>query len=181
MSPYWQQGLIVLAAAGLAPLPGSEADFTSMTKMFNFRIFFFLIMQLGIIWATWRTGRPVYTWPKEKKKNLKLLAEFLTIKPLVFLFLSSASVSPPTSFFFSPVFSVVRPTFLCLQVTLWLKLKLINQLKSSHLQLTAGPWKHGYKGSFMPLCKEGINYRSTCCPWTRFCFAGWYLIFGAYC
>ena len=72
----------------------------------------------------------------------------------------------------------MRPTFLCLQVTRWLKLKLINQLKSSHLQLTAGPGKHVYKGSFMPSYKEGINYRCTCCPGTWFCFAVWYLIFG---
>lgn len=72
----------------------------------------------------------------------------------------------------------MRPTFLCLQVTRWLKLKLINQLKSSHLQLTAGPGKHVDKGSFLPSYKEGINYRRTCCPGTWFSFAIWCLIFG---
>lgn len=41
MSPYWQQGPIVLAAAGLARVPGSGADFPSMTKMFNFGVVFF--------------------------------------------------------------------------------------------------------------------------------------------
>lgn len=178
MSPYWQQGLIVLAAAGLAPLPGSEADFPSMTKMFNFGIFFFFFNYVAGNYLGYVENRASGVHVTKREKKILKIAGRVSQNKTFSLSLLCLCFPPP---FFFPVFSVVRPTFLCLQVTLWLKLKLINQLKSSHLQLTAGPWKHGYKGSFMPLCKEGINYRSTCCPWTRFCFAGWYLIFGAYC
>lgn len=78
--------------------PGSRADFQSMTKMFNFDFFNYVAGNyFGV-----SENRPSSVHAK------KLLAEFLGIKPLVFLFLSLSFT----------VFSVARPTFLCLQVTL---------------------------------------------------------------